>query len=108
MSMRQHLLEKGMISWAEMMSTGAQAAKSFYEEVFGRECETREMECGGQVLHGPMEIPGIGSFAVLKDPTGGVNSPVIGAREKCKEHKPVDGLWFGRSHLRDRQEDVIR
>ncbi len=31
-------------------------------------------ELGGTVLHGPQEVPGVGRFAVIQDPTGAVVS----------------------------------
>ncbi|HUV29969.1 MAG TPA: VOC family protein [Acidobacteriota bacterium] len=29
---------------------------------------------GGQVLHGPEDVPGVGRFCIIQDPTGGVVS----------------------------------
>ncbi len=36
-------------------------------------------ELGGTVLHGPQEVPGVGRFAIIQDPTGagGVAASVI-------------------------------
>lgn len=34
----------------------------------------RTPELGGKVLHGPQEVPGVGRFAVIQDPTGAVVS----------------------------------
>ena len=34
----------------------------------------RTPELGGTVLHGPQEVPGVGRFAVIQDPTGAVVS----------------------------------
>jgi len=31
-------------------------------------------ELGGEVFHGPMNIPGVGKFCIIKDPTGAVVS----------------------------------
>ena len=31
-------------------------------------------ELGGQLLHGPQDIPGVGRFCTIQDPTGGVVS----------------------------------
>lgn len=33
---------------------------------------TKTKELGGQVLHGPMDIPEVGRFCVIQDPTGAV------------------------------------
>ncbi|UCD65233.1 MAG: VOC family protein [Candidatus Zixiibacteriota bacterium] len=34
----------------------------------------KTLELGGTVLHGPQEVPGVGRFAVIQDPTGAVVS----------------------------------
>ncbi len=39
----------------------------------------KAVELGGKVCHGPMDIPGIGRFAVLEDPKGAVISVFKGA-----------------------------
>ena len=31
-------------------------------------------ELGGEVMHGPMDIPQVGRFCIIKDPTGAVVS----------------------------------
>ena len=35
-------------------------------------------ELGGQVLHGPQDVPGVGRFAVIQDPGGAVISVLQG------------------------------
>ena len=44
----------------------------------------KTVEIGGEVLHGPMDIPKVGRFAVLKDPTGGVISAITYSAESCQ------------------------
>ncbi len=37
-------------------------------------CAKRVGELGGEVFHGPQDIPNLGRFCILKDPTGAVVS----------------------------------
>ena len=37
-------------------------------------CVKKVGELGGQVFHGPQEIPNLGKFCILRDPTGAVVS----------------------------------
>lgn len=37
-------------------------------------CAKKVADLGGQVLHGPQEIPNLGTFCVVQDPTGAVVS----------------------------------
>ena len=37
-------------------------------------CAARVTKLGGQILHGPQDVPGVGRFVCIQDPTGAVVS----------------------------------
>ena len=37
-------------------------------------CAKKTKELGGNIIHGPQDIPGVGRFVIIQDPTGAVVS----------------------------------
>ena len=91
----------GTFSWAELVTSDADAAKSFYSQLFGWEYEDNPTgpdgpvysmaqrdghterlageigDLGGRLYNGPVQVPS-GVFAVLVDPQGAIFAVLTG------------------------------
>jgi predicted enzyme related to lactoylglutathione lyase len=84
---------RGRFVWYDLMTTDPQSHWLAYVDVADTEVTaTKAKELGGQVLHGPISIPTVGSFAVLADPQGAVFA-VFTSKEDMpgKEGSPQEG-----------------
>lgn len=71
----------GTFCWDELHTKDMAAAKKFYGGVFGWTGKGDEVETlGGKVMMPAMEIPKVGRFSVVQNPTGAAFSPFRPAR----------------------------